>query len=65
MTPASPKAQMVTLSRDQIASVLHDMGWEDEDVIVFWRLARCEIRYPGCLESARRAYWSSVIDKAT
>ena len=55
MAPATPKANLVTLTRDQIASILHDMGWEDEDVTVFWRLAPRETRDPRCLDRERRA----------
>ncbi len=61
MAPATPKAKMVTLARDQIASILHDVGWEDEDVTVFWRLARRETRAPGCLAREHRAYLARVM----
>ena len=29
-----------TLTRRQVEAILHNMGWEPEDVTVFWRLAR-------------------------
>lgn len=47
----------VALSRAQVESILHDMGWEPEDANVFWRMARRESRDPGCLARARRKYW--------
>lgn len=61
MTPAMRKQGTVTLTRDQLASILHDMGWEDEDVSVLWRLARREMREPGCLARERRSYWARVM----
>lgn len=61
MTPATPKAKMVTLTRDQIASILIDhMGWEHEDVTVFWRAAQRECHQPGCIARDVRKYWHRV-----
>jgi hypothetical protein len=53
----------VALSRAQVASILHDMGWEEEDVAVFWRYARREQRDPGCLARARQDYWRRIISR--
>jgi hypothetical protein len=61
MTPATPKANLVTLTRDQVASILHDMGWEDEDVTVFWRAALREHRDPCCIARASRAEMRRVM----
>lgn len=51
----------VALTCQQVASILMDMGWEDEDAATFWRLARRETRHPGCLHAERRKYWQPFI----
>lgn len=61
MTPTSRKPTVITLTRKQVASILYDMGWDDEDTAVFWRSARRETRDPGCHERARQAYWARVM----
>jgi hypothetical protein len=43
----SQPALAVTLTRDQIERIIHDMGWESEDVDSFWDLACREARNPG------------------
>lgn len=58
MTPSSrqqARRATVALTRPQIEIILIDyMGWEDEDVTAFWRLARRETRSPGTLSRELR-----------
>ena len=55
----------VTLTRAQIASIHHDMGWEPEDTTTFWRYARREDAEPGCLARKRAAYIRRVLQAQT
>lgn len=62
MTPSRPgKATLVTLARDQVASILIDLGLEDVDIRTFWRAALREQRDPGCTRRETQQYWDRVL----
>lgn len=51
--PAARRAT-VALTRKDVANILTFMGWEPEDVTVFWWNTRRETRNPGILEREMR-----------
>lgn len=67
MTPSShQKARRATvaLTRRDVENILvHNMGWEHEDVTAFWRLARRETREPGFLERDLRRQFAQAFGK--
>jgi hypothetical protein len=55
MSRAKSAPATVTLTRTNVENILvYVMGWEHEDVTVFWRYARLDGRKPGCLERTLR-----------
>jgi hypothetical protein len=57
MTSTRRKATAVTLTRDQLAAIILDhMGWQEEDLDVFWKAARRETRNPGIHAAEHAAY---------
>lgn len=59
MTPkpvtAKRRSGKIVLYRQQLETILvHVMGWEREDAIRFWQLARWETSNPGCLDQMLR-----------
>lgn len=67
MTPSGhqqARRATVALTRHQVESICHDMGWGPEDAEAFWKFARHEARDPGCLDRERRAYWERIVQQA-
>ncbi len=51
----------VTLTRNQVAAIIYDMGWEDTDLRSFWRLAKKEQADPGHIRRKNDACWERIM----
>lgn len=59
-SPSSRRA--ITLTRRQIESIIHNMGWEPEDAQTFLKMAKREMRDPGILDREEAAYFRPLIE---
>jgi hypothetical protein len=55
------KTTSVTLTRQQVADIIIDMGWEPGDASAFWTLARRKHADPGYLARVRDAYVQGIL----